>query len=215
MARPAAAISQWANMLASTAAVGRKRCPAGGVAQAVVHAGPTWTAALAGDVHGRQFRTRKKGGFAVGATKRGKGTKWMVLVDGQGIPLGALLASASPHESTLAEATLAQVKVPRPRGRPRTKPVRIVADKAYDSDPLRHRLKKRGIELIAPYRCYKRKKPHQDGRKLRRYKRRWKVERTNAWLGNYRRLVVRYDRLLSVYQGFFHVACLMITVRHF
>jgi len=139
----------------------------------------------------------------------------MVLVDGKGIPLGVLLASASPHEVTLAEATLAQVKVPRRRGRPRNKPLRIVADKGYDSDPLRRRLRQRGIELIVPYRKYKREKPFADGRKLRRYRRRWKVERTNAWFGNYRRLVVRYDRLLSVYQGFFHMACLMITVRHF
>ena len=139
----------------------------------------------------------------------------MVLVDGQGIPLGALLASATPHEITFAEATLAEVKVPRRRGRPRTKPERIIADKGYDSDPLRYRLKHRGIELIAPYRWYKRNKPLHDGRKLRRYRRRWKVERTNAWLGNYRRLVVRYDRLLSIYQGFFHLACLMITVRYF
>jgi transposase len=70
------------------------------------------------------------------------------------------------------------------------------------------------MALLAPYRWYKRKKPYYDGRKRRRSKRRWKVERTNAWLGNYRRLAVRYDRLLSVYQGFFHIACLMITVRH-
>ena len=139
----------------------------------------------------------------------------MVLVDGHGIPLGALLASATPHEVGLAEATLARVKVPRRRGRPRSKPQRIIADKGYDSDPLRRRLKQRGIELIAPYRWYKKAKPFEDRRKLRRYRRRWKIERTNAWLGNYRRLAVRYDRLLSVYQGFFHVACLMITVRHF
>lgn len=125
------------------------------------------------------------------------------------------MASATPHEVGLAEATIAQVKVPRRRGRPRTKPVRIIADKGYDSDPLRRRLKRRGIELIVPYRAYDRKKPFYDGRKLRRYKRRWKVERTNAWLGNFRRVVIRWDRLLSVYQGFFHVACLMITVRHF
>jgi transposase len=89
-----------------------------------------------------------------------------------------------------------------------------VADKAYDSDPLRQRLKQRGIELIAPYRESKRNKPFQDGRKLRPYRQRWKIERTNAWFGNYRRLVVRYDRLLTFYQGFFHLACLMITVRH-
>jgi transposase len=152
----------------------------------------------------------------VGKTKRSKGTKWMVLVDGESVPLGALLASATPHEVGHAEATLAQVKVPRRRGRPpRTKPRRIIADKAYDSDPLRRRWKQRGIELIASYRWHKKEKTFYDGRKLRRYKRRWKVDRTNAWFGNYRRLAVRYDRLWTVYQGFFHVACLMITVRHF
>ena len=53
----------------------------------------------------------------------------------------------------------------------------------------------------------------QDGRALRRYRRRWIVERTIAWLGNYRRLVVRYDRSLTIYQAFFHIACFMIVLR--
>ena len=76
----------------------------------------------------------------------------MVLVDGQGIPLGVRLASASPGEATLAEVALKEVRVPRVRGRPRQKPKRVIADRAYGSDPLREWLKKRGIELIAPYR---------------------------------------------------------------
>ncbi len=166
------------------------------------------------DLFGRKFCLGQKRGLAVGKTKRGKGTKWMLLVDGKGIPLGILLASASPHEVTSAEATLAQVKVPRPRGRPRQRPERIIADRAYDSDALRHRLKQRSIELIAPYRDYKIHKPYADGRKLRRYRRRWKIERTNAWFGFFRRLAVRYDRILTIYQGFFHLACLIITLRH-
>jgi transposase len=53
----------------------------------------------------------------------------------------------------------------------------------------------------------------QDGRALRRYRRRWVVKRTNAWLGNFRRLVVRYDRSLTIYGGFFHIACFMIVLR--
>jgi hypothetical protein len=70
----------------------------------------------------------KKGGTGVGVTKRGKGTKWMVVVDGQGIPLGAQLASAPLAEVSLAESTLAQVKVPRwGRGRSRSKPRRVIA----------------------------------------------------------------------------------------
>jgi transposase len=55
--------------------------------------------------------------------------------------------------------------------------------------------------------------PTQDGRALRRYKRRWIVERTFSWLGNYRRLTVRYDRSLTIYRGFFHIACFMIVLR--
>jgi transposase len=151
----------------------------------------------------------------VGKTKRGKGTKWMVLVDGEGIPLGVRLESASPHEVTLAETTLAQVRVPRPKGRPRQKPERVIADTAYDSDPLRERLRQRGIELISPYRENRTQRKYEDGRKLRRYKRRWIVERTNSWLGQFRRLLVRHEFLLSTYRAFFYIACLWITLRRY
>jgi transposase len=164
-------------------------------------------------VPGRQFRSGEKGGSAVGKTKRGKGTKWMVLVDGGGLPLGVRLESASPGEVALAEATLAEVKVPRPKGRPRQKPKRVIADRAYDSDPLRERLKKRGIDLIVPYRKNSKLRRYEDGRKLRRYKRRWIIERTNAWLGQFRRLLVRHEHLLSTYRAFFYLACLWITLR--
>jgi transposase len=136
----------------------------------------------------------------------------MVVVDGEGVPLGNHLDSASPAEVTLLETTLEKIAVPRRRGRPRKKPVRIIADKGYDSDPLRRRLKRRGIELICPNRS-NRRRATQDGRKLRRYRRRYKVERTFAWLSHFRRLVVRWDRSLTIYSAFFHVACLMITLR--
>jgi transposase len=169
---------------------------------------------MGGDLLGRQLRARKKRGVAVGKTKRGKGTKWMVLVDGQGLPLGVRLESASPSEVTLAEATLDEVRVPRRKGRPQQKPERVIADRGYDSDPLRQRLKKRGIELIAPYRKNNQGRRYEDGRKLRRYKRRWIVERTNAWLGQFRRLLVRHEHLLSTYRAFFYLACFWITLRH-
>ena len=114
----------------------------------------------------------------------------------------------------LLETTVDQIAVPRKgRGRPRKNPDRIIADKAYDSDPLRKRLARRGIELVCPHKRNRRKPPTQDGRKLRRYRRRWKVERTFSWLGNYRRLVVRWDKSIVIYSAFFHVACLMITMR--
>lgn len=122
--------------------------------------------------------------------------------------------SASPAEVTLLEPTLATIAVPRAGpGRPRQKPERVIADKAYDSDPLRARLKRRGIELIVPHRRNRQKPKTQDGRKLRRYRRRWKVERTFAWFGNFRRLLVRWERHLKMYLAFFHLACLLITLR--
>ena len=104
--------------------------------------------------------------------------------------------------------------MPRPgQGRPRNKPQRVIGDKAYDGGELRRRLKHRGIELIAPHRRNRTSPKLQDGRALRRYSRRWKVERTFAWLGNFRRLVVRWERQALMYLAFVHVACLLLTLR--
>ena len=139
----------------------------------------------------------------------------MVVADGEGVPLGVKLASASPNEVTLIEPLLEQISVPRAGcGRPKKNPERLIYDRAADSDPMRARLLRRGIELICPNRWNKRYKS-QDGRKLRRYKRRWKIERTIAWLQNFRRLVVRYERKIMMFQAFVHVACLIITLRQF
>ena len=108
------------------------------------------------------------------------------------------------------------MSVPRNgRGRPKKRPLRLIADKAYDSDPLRKRLKKLKIDLIVPHRSNRKKPKTQDGRKLKRYRKRWKIERTFSWLSNFRRLVVRYERLITVYSGFFHLACLMIVLNKF
>jgi transposase len=99
-------------------------------------------------------------------------------------------------------------------GRPKQKPVRIVADRGYDSRQLWERLKQRGIQLIVPHRK-NRKVRYQDGRCLRRYRRRWIIERTNAWLHNFRRLVTRYDNKLEHYRAFLYAACMLITLRQF
>ena len=123
----------------------------------------------------------------------------MVVADGQGVPLGVELASASPHEVTLIEPLLAQISVPRNgAGRPRSRFPRLIYDRAADSDPLRDRLAKRGIDLICPHRKNRKKPKRQDGRKLRRYKRRYRIERTIGWLSSFRRLVTRYERKSSI-----------------
>ena len=138
-----------------------------------------------------------------------------MVVDGQGVPLACHLDSVSPAEVTLLERTLDHIDVQPADGRQRPpQPERLIGDKSYASDGLREQLlSERGIELVCPHRCNRKRAPRQDGRKLQRYKRRGKVERTFAWLGNFRRLVVRYERALKMYRAFFHVACLVITLR--
>jgi transposase len=141
----------------------------------------------------------------VGATKRGKGTKIMAMADRAGLPLAVCTASASPHEVTLVDATLTARFV-------KAKPDRIIGDRAYDSDGLDEQLAiDHGIEMIAPHRR-NRKHKTQDGRLLRRAKRRWKIERLFAWFSNYRRLVVRWERHADNFLGFLHLACLLILL---
>jgi len=138
----------------------------------------------------------------------------MVLADGQGIPLGVSVHSASPAEVTLAEETLSDVCVWRKDGRLQPiKPKRLILDRAYDSDPFRDWLAARGIEQITPHRSNRSKPKRQDGRSLRRYRKRWKIERSIGWLGNFRRLVVRWDRSHQIFQAFVQIACLIIVCR--
>jgi transposase len=150
----------------------------------------------------------EKRGECVGKTKRGKGTKTMVLSDGRGLPLGAEIASASPHEVTLIEPLVEQRILPK-------KPRRLIYDAAADSDPLRKRLWRRGIELVCPHRKNRKASPTQDGRKLRRHRRRWKIERSISWLQNFRRLVTRYEYYAHLFHGFVQLACLMVVMRRF
>ena len=131
---------------------------------------------FAGELHRWLLRGSEKGGSGVGKTKRGKGTKIMAIADRHGLPIGISVASASPHETKLVATTLEQRFT-------KEAPPLLIGDKAHDSDPLDQRLKKQyGTELVAPHKENRSKPRTQDGRRLRRYKRRWKVERLFAWL---------------------------------
>jgi transposase len=140
----------------------------------------------------------------------------MVVVDGAGVPLGIHVTAASPAEVTLVDATLKTIRVPRTGpGRPRQNPPRLIADRGYDSDPLRERLGRRGIVLIVPYRDNNLARRYEDGRHLRRYRRRWIIERTFAWLGTFRRLLVRHERITSLYCSFLYFAAALVALRRF
>ena len=116
------------------------------------------------------------------------------------------VTSATPHEVKLVKKSLScrfVKKVPR----------WLIGDRAYDSDRLDRELENQGIEMIAPHKKNRRQETRtQDGRALRRYKRRWAVERFFAWLQNYRRILVRYERYLENFTGFVHLATVVILL---
>ena len=130
----------------------------------------------------------------------------MAVADRHGLPVAICVESATPHEVKLALPTLIQIAIPEA-------PQNLIGDNAYDSDKLDAELSYYGIELIAPHRI-NRKNKTQDLRRLRRYRRRWKIERLFAWLQNFRRRVVRYERYFENFLGMLHLACCVILLRY-
>src|ERR1700682_2644005 len=154
------------------------------------------------------FSSAKKGALASAPTKRGKGSKIMAIADRHGLPVSVHVVSASPNEATLVEPTLQRRFL-------RETPQRLIGDKAYDSDPLDQRVREHlGVELIAPHRWNRSRAVTQDGRALRRYRRRWKIERLFAWLHNYRRIVIRWEYYPENFLGMAQLACAVILLRH-
>lgn len=132
----------------------------------------------------------------------------MALIDANGLPISIQVCSAQPHEVTLAFDVVQQCWIDDLQER-------VIGDKAYDSDSLDAVMAYCEIEMIAPHR--KNRKPinkTQDGRPLRRYRRRWKVERFFAWLQNFRRLVTRWDRKVEHFTAFVQLAAIIILVRN-
>jgi transposase len=213
VARPATSVSEWRDLLATSALLGGERNVASGVAGAHRHARRTTACRLGGDLRRRDLHGREKRGDAVGLTKRGKGSKCLVLVSGEGIPLGVAVAAASKGETSLVEPALEEV-IQLAGDETDTWPKRIIGDKAYDSDSLRKMLAEVDIELLAPHRRNRKRGRVNDGRKMRRYRRRWKVERFFAWAGAFRRFLVRHERLEVMYRAVVHAVCLMITLRY-
>jgi transposase len=153
------------------------------------------------------FSKAKGGGDGIGCTRVGKGVKIMVLVDARGLPVAVDTTSASPHESRLVQRLFDFMLTEQT-------PERVIGDKAYDCDQLDEELAARGTEMIAPHRANR--KPEnvtQDRRPLQRYRRRWKVERTIAWIQHFRRLCIRWEKSTKLFQGFLHLACTVLLLR--
>lgn len=122
---------------------------------------------------------RQKKGSGSREDQAEKGSKCLVLDDSPGIPLGIHIDSASTAEIKLLDNELGEIPVPKqPAGRPRTRPRRMIGDKAYDCDPARKRLKRRGINDLVPHRKNHQNIKRQKDRLWDRYKRRYIIERT-------------------------------------
>jgi transposase len=153
------------------------------------------------------FSKARGGGDGIGCTKVGKGVKIMVLVDARGLPVAVDTAPANRAECHLVQQLFDFML-------PTETPERIIGDKAYDSDPLDAEVAELGSEMIAPHRSNRRpENKTQDGRSLRRYSRRWKVERTIGWLQHFRRLCIRWERSAVLFQGFLHIGCTLLLLK--
>ena len=129
----------------------------------------------------------------------------MAVADRNGLPIAVRIAGGERGETTLVEETLDDCFLDE-------LPSNLVGDKAYDSTKLDIALKKRGIEMIAPVNR-RHTNNEQDGRRLRRYRRRWKVERLFAWLMRFRRVVTRYERKAANFLGIVQLGCAAILLR--
>ncbi len=116
------------------------------------------------------------------------------------MPLAALLSEGAAYDGAYLHPLLAEVKIAQKRGRPKTKPKQIVADKGYDAAALRSKLRKRGIRAMIP------EKRLAQGRKRRKkgphyrfdkdtYKKRAAIEQSIGWLKEYRRIATRFEKL--------------------
>ena len=154
------------------------------------------------------FTPAKGGGDAIGNTKRGKGVKIMGIVDKHGLPLAVSTHAANHHEVTLVQLSFEFYMI-------EAKPDNLIGDRAYDSDKLDAELRDDGVNMIAPHKSNRVKPKTQDGRKLRRYQRRWLVERFFAWLQWQRRLLVRWEYYMENFLGFVQLASISILLKRF
>lgn len=139
----------------------------------------------------------------------------MLATDKQGIPLTGILSSASDSEYNLLFPTIDTISIEKRPNHPIKKPKILIADKGYDAKWIRDKLRRKGI---TPYIPKRRKKgeieePKYNNRIRPFYQTRWIIERTFSWLGNYRRVLIRWEKYLSTYQGFFHLACIMLCLK--
>ncbi|WP_321895456.1 IS5 family transposase [Paraburkholderia heleia] len=131
------------------------------------------------------------------------GSKHHLVTEAQGIPLAVILTGANRNDVTQLLPLIDAIPPIRGvRGRPLRKPQVIYADRGYDSEPHRQQLRARGIEPVIA----RRRTEHGSG--LGKF--RWVVERTHAWLHNFCRLRIRFERRADIHEVFLKLGCTLV-----
>ncbi|MEW2426069.1 IS5 family transposase, partial [Streptomyces nigra] len=159
---------------------------------------------------------------ALGRSRGGLTTKIHLACDGRGRPLAVLLTSGQRHDSVCARALLERIRVPQTgQGRPRCRPDRVTADKAYSSRGFRACLRRRGIACTIPEKNDQQRHRHNRGRHGGRpptfdrqvYRRRNVVERCFNQLKGFRGIATRYDKTATSYEAAVNLASLLLWTR--
>jgi putative transposase len=153
------------------------------------------------------------------------GTKRHILTDKQGIPLSAIISSASTHDikavtdvidNSVIKRTFVSRKSKRGKRQRRWKYHHLCLDRAYQSKPIEQEIIKRGY---VPHIPYKRKRGQVKEEKVcqKQYdsvrNKRWVVERTNSWHNRFRKLYIRYEKKVENYLGLVQLSCSIIIYR--
>ena len=139
--------------------------------------------------------------------RRKPGSKHHLVTDAKGVPLAIRLTGAHRHDITQLLPLVAAIPPVRGKcGRPRRRPARLQGDRGYDSEPHRQALRVLGITPVLA----KRGTAHGSGLGIYR----WVIERTLAWLPQYRRLRVRYERRADIHEAFLTIGCALICWRY-
>jgi len=127
-----------------------------------------------------------------------------VICDAHGLPLAVLLTGANVHDVTQLQPLVRAIpRIAGKPGAPRCRPACVQGDRGYDSEPHRQWLRQRGIRPALA----RRRTEHGSGLGSTR----WVVERTLAWLHQFRRLRVRWERRADIHQAFLSLGCIMIS----
>ncbi len=160
-------------------------------------------------------------GHGIGRSRGGLTTKIHTAVDGNGRPLAVIVTGGQRNDQAMLASVLDEIVVPR-RGRPRSRPDALIADRAYSSGVARRLLGSRKIAAVIPQKrdeiTARQRRGSAGGRPPAfdeiRYKQRNLVERSFALLKQWRGLATRYDKLAIVYRSAVVLSACITWTRH-